>query len=117
MEHKNHRTGLTDAQVLESRKKYGENVLTPPEKEPLWKLFLEKFEDPIIRILLIAAFLSLGIAIKILFLMVNLINNLQHSTVAIKALIKYMISLLCMYHSQLFSAYKVTTFAATIFSS
>lgn len=63
MEHKNHRTGLTDAQVLESRKKYGENVLTPPEKEPLWKLFLEKFEDPIIRILLIAAFLSLGIAI------------------------------------------------------
>lgn len=63
MEQKNHRTGLTDAQVLENRKKYGENILTPPEKEPLWKLFLEKFEDPIIRILLIAAFLSLGIAI------------------------------------------------------
>lgn len=63
MEHKNHRTGLSDAQVIESRKKYGENILTPPEKEPLWKLFLEKFEDPIIRILLIAAFLSLGIAV------------------------------------------------------
>ena len=54
--------GLTDTEVLESRKKYGTNVLKPPERDPLWKLFLEKFEDPIIRILLIAAFLSLGIA-------------------------------------------------------
>lgn len=63
MEQKHHYTGLTDAQVKESRQKYGENMLTPPEKEPLWKLFLEKFEDPIIRILLIAAFISLGIAI------------------------------------------------------
>lgn len=63
MEQKHHHTGLTDAQVKESRQKYGENILTPPEKEPLWKLFLEKFEDPIIRILLIAAFISLGIAI------------------------------------------------------
>lgn len=63
MERKHHYSGLTDAQIQESRQKYGENVLTPPEKEPLWKLFLEKFEDPIIRILLIAAFISLGIAI------------------------------------------------------
>ncbi|MDR1881506.1 MAG: calcium-translocating P-type ATPase, PMCA-type [Prevotella sp.] len=63
MEHEKHFTGLSDAQVIESRKQYGINVLTPPAKEPLWKLFLEKFEDPIIRILLIAAFLSLGIAI------------------------------------------------------
>lgn len=63
MEQKKHLVGLTDEQVLESRKKHGENLLTPPEKESLWKLFLEKFEDPIIRILLIAAFLSLGIAI------------------------------------------------------
>lgn len=63
MEQKHHYTGLTDAQVKENRQKYGENILTPPEKEPLWKLFLEKFEDPIIRILLIAAFISLGIAI------------------------------------------------------
>ena len=63
MEQKKHLTGLTDAQVLESRKKHGANILTPPKKDPLWKLFLEKFEDPIIRILLIAAFLSLGIAI------------------------------------------------------
>lgn len=63
MEQKKHLIGLTDAQVLESRKKHGANILTPPKKDPLWKLFLEKFEDPIIRILLIAAFLSLGIAI------------------------------------------------------
>ncbi len=63
MEHKKHYKGLTDAQVQESRRKYGENLLTPPKRDPLWKLFLEKFEDPIIRILLIAAFLSLGISI------------------------------------------------------
>ena len=62
MEHKKHYTGLTSEQVIESRKKYGSNLLTPPKRESLWKLFLEKFEDPIIRILLIAAFLSLGIA-------------------------------------------------------
>lgn len=63
MEQKKHLTGLTDAQVIESRKQYGANILTPPEKEPLWKLFFEKFKDPIIRILLIAAVLSLGIAV------------------------------------------------------
>jgi len=57
-----HYTGLTDAQVLESRKKYGENVLTPPAKEPLWKQFLEKFTDPIIIILLVALVLSIGIS-------------------------------------------------------
>jgi Ca2+-transporting ATPase len=62
MENKNHLTGLTNEQVLESRNKHGANVLTPPKRESLWKLFLEKFEDPIIRILLIAAFLSLGIS-------------------------------------------------------
>lgn len=63
MSSKKHYAGLTDEEVLESRKKYGNNLLTPPPKSPLWKLFLEKFEDPIIRILLIAAFLSLGISI------------------------------------------------------
>jgi Ca2+-transporting ATPase len=62
MEHKKHYIGLTDQQVLESRKKHGANILTPPKRDPLWKLFLEKFEDPIVRILLIAAFLSLGIS-------------------------------------------------------
>ncbi|MDR1739158.1 MAG: calcium-translocating P-type ATPase, PMCA-type [Bacteroidales bacterium] len=55
-------TGLTDAQVLESRAKHGENILTPPKKEPLWKQFLEKFTDPIIIILLVALGLSIGIA-------------------------------------------------------
>ncbi len=62
MEQQKQLTGLSDAQVLENRKQYGENVLTPPEREPWWKLFLEKFQDPIIRILLIAAFLSLIIS-------------------------------------------------------
>lgn len=63
MEGKRQYSGLTDKQVKENRIKYGVNILTPPKKEPLWKLFLKKFEDPIIRILLIAAFLSLGISI------------------------------------------------------
>ena len=58
-----HLTGLTDKDVTESRAKYGSNMLTPPPKESLWKLFLEKFNDPIIRILLIAALLSLIISI------------------------------------------------------
>ena len=54
--------GLTSQQVEESRRKYGENVLTPPARESLWKKFLEKFEDPIIRILLIAWLLSMVIS-------------------------------------------------------
>ena len=54
--------GLTSQQVEESRLKYGSNVLTPPEKDSLWKQFLEKFEDPIIRILLLAWVLSMIIS-------------------------------------------------------
>ena len=46
--------GLTSQEVEESRRIHGENILTPPEKTSLWKQFLEKFEDPIIRILLLA---------------------------------------------------------------
>ncbi|MFA6334185.1 MAG: calcium-translocating P-type ATPase, PMCA-type [Bacteroidales bacterium] len=57
-----HYQGLNAKDVLKSREKYGSNILTPPKRDPLWKLFLEKFNDPIIRILLIAAFLSLGIS-------------------------------------------------------
>lgn len=53
--------GLTQAQVQESRERHGRNVLTPPKRKSLWVLFFEKFSDPVIRILLIAAFLSLGI--------------------------------------------------------
>lgn len=62
MQQKKHYIGLTDAEVLGSRKKYGVNILTPPEKEPLWKQFLEKFTDPLIIILMIAGVLSIGIS-------------------------------------------------------
>ncbi len=54
--------GLTDAQVLEERQKCGENVLTRPKRISLWKLYLEKYHDPIIQILLVAALISLGLA-------------------------------------------------------
>lgn len=62
MEQKRHLAGLTDAEVAQSRKIHGSNLLTPPPRASVWELFVEKFEDPIIRILLIAAFLSLGIS-------------------------------------------------------
>lgn len=55
-------TGLTSEQVTESRRLFGENVLTPPERVSLWKQFVEKFEDPIIRILLLAWMLSMVIS-------------------------------------------------------
>jgi len=55
--------GLTDSQVLESRKKNGENILKPFERDPWWVLFLEKFEDPVIRLLGIAAILAIGIGL------------------------------------------------------
>lgn len=54
--------GLSDAEVLESRRECGVNILTPPEKEPLWRRFLDKFGDPLIIILLIAGALSIGIS-------------------------------------------------------
>lgn len=56
------RTGLTRAEVEQSRREHGTNVLTPPERESLWHQFLEKFHDPLITILLIAGVLSIGIA-------------------------------------------------------
>ena len=59
---RDYRHGLTHEEVVESRRKHGDNLLTPPEKEPVWKQFLEKFEDPIIRILLIALLLSIGVS-------------------------------------------------------
>ena len=55
--------GLNDIEVRTNREKYGKNTLTPPARIPLWKLFLEKFKDPIIQILLIAAALSLIISV------------------------------------------------------
>jgi Ca2+-transporting ATPase len=54
--------GLTAAQVEESREKHGENLLTPPAKTPLWKLYLEKYQDPVIKVLLFAVVLSFLIA-------------------------------------------------------
>ena len=55
--------GLSDEEVIRSRQQHGENMLTPPEKESIWKLYLEKFKDPVIKVLLFAAILSLGISI------------------------------------------------------
>ena len=54
--------GLTTAQVEESRRLHGDNILTPPKRKPLWKQFLAKFDDPLIKILLVALMLSVGIA-------------------------------------------------------
>ncbi len=74
MEQKRHYTGLTDAEVLESRSRHGVNILTPPKKDSLWKKFCEKLVgpfgrfigwdngDPLIFILEIAALLSIAIA-------------------------------------------------------
>ena len=59
---KNKRFGLADEQVKQSREQYGRNVLTPPHRTSLWKLYLDKYRDPIIQILLVAAFVSLILA-------------------------------------------------------
>ena len=62
MKNKIKHSGLNESQVLENRKKYGDNTLTPPPKVSLWSLYIEKFEDPIVRVLLVASFLSLIIS-------------------------------------------------------
>lgn len=54
--------GLTTAEVEKSRKEHGENVLTPPKQQSMWRLYLEKYDDPMVRILLVAAFVSLVLA-------------------------------------------------------
>nr|WP_294940034.1 calcium-translocating P-type ATPase, PMCA-type [uncultured Prevotella sp.] len=59
---KNKRFGLADEQVKQSREQHGRNVLTPPHRTSLWKLYLDKYRDPIIQILLVAAFVSLILA-------------------------------------------------------
>lgn len=56
------RLGLDEKQVEESRSKYGANELTPPKRPSMWRLYLEKFQDPVIRILLVAAFFSFIVA-------------------------------------------------------
>ena len=54
--------GLTSAQVEESRRLHGDNLITPRKGDSAWKLFAEKFRDPIIQVLLVAALLSLAMA-------------------------------------------------------
>lgn len=70
--------GLTENEVLRSRRENGINLLTPPKRPSLWKLYLEKFEDPIVRVLLIAAVLSL---------IISLIENEYAETIGIIAAI------------------------------
>lgn len=60
--HTDPHAGLSDEQVRTSRQQYGDNVLTPPKKTSLWKLYLDKYRDPIIQILLVAALVSLVLA-------------------------------------------------------
>ncbi|RQH47486.1 calcium-translocating P-type ATPase, PMCA-type [Okeania hirsuta] len=55
--------GLTQAEVETNRQKYGSNLLTPPKRSPWWKLWLEKFDDPVIRILIIAAVIAITVGI------------------------------------------------------
>ncbi|MDB9520238.1 calcium-translocating P-type ATPase, PMCA-type [Roseofilum reptotaenium CS-1145] len=61
LEESKHLWGLTATEVEASRQRYGLNLLTPPEPTPWWKLYLEKYEDPIIRILIVAALLAMTI--------------------------------------------------------
>lgn len=70
-QHYRHFVGLSATEVIESRQKNGSNQLTPPKKESLWKKFLEKFEDPIIVILLVAMLLSLCVSCYEYFIVGN----------------------------------------------
>ena len=63
MNEENKVRGLTEQQVRENRERWGENTLTPPERTSMWKLYIEKYNDPIIKILLVAAAISLGLAV------------------------------------------------------
>ena len=58
MNEENKVRGLSEQQVKENRERWGENILTPPERTSMWKLYLEKYNDPIIKILLVAAAIS-----------------------------------------------------------
>ena len=53
--------GLSAVEFLERRRKFGTNIITPPDRDPWWKLFFEKFDDPVIRILMIAAVIAIGV--------------------------------------------------------
>lgn len=58
MKSNRHHIGLNDSQVYENRRLYGNNVLSEPVKESLWKQLGEKFADPLIIVLLVAMGLS-----------------------------------------------------------
>lgn len=60
---KNHFTGLTGEQVIASRQQHGNNIITPPKREPLWKQFFAKFDDPLIKILLVALVMSVSLSV------------------------------------------------------
>jgi len=55
-------SGLSEDEVQINRAKYGDNLLTPPKRPSLWKLYLEKFQDPVVKVLLVAAIFSLIIS-------------------------------------------------------
>ncbi len=54
--------GLNDEQVLQSRLKDGSNELPPPEIESFWDKLKENFEDPLIKILMVALGITLALA-------------------------------------------------------
>ena len=54
------RAGLASQDILASRARYGLNVLTPAQRDPWWRLYLDKFDDPVIRILIIAAVIAIA---------------------------------------------------------
>lgn len=58
-----HWEGLSDSEVAESRAKHGANLLTQVARVSVWRKFLEKFQDPTIIILLVAALLSIGVSV------------------------------------------------------
>ncbi len=62
MQQKTEYKGLSAAEVIKSREDHGVNILTPAQKEPMWKIFLRKFSDPLIIILIVAGVLSVGIS-------------------------------------------------------
>jgi Ca2+-transporting ATPase len=53
--------GLSTSQINGLRKQYGTNTMTPPVREPLWKQYLKKYNNPIIKILLLAVAISMAV--------------------------------------------------------
>lgn len=64
--------GLSQEEVIKSREQHGKNLLTPPKQKKWWQLYLEKFKDPIIIILLVA----LGVSFVVGFIEGSLIESI-----------------------------------------